>query len=107
MVGLHRGNDPKLFETWNICRIEMLSVLDAPAEIGAIDLMFGEQALKQIEDLAVGPIADGMDAKLIIALQGEFGRSLQRAERQRVVAGAARQIVVRGQQPSPVRADRA
>jgi hypothetical protein len=51
----------------------MLSVLDAPAEVGARNTMPGKQALEEVQHFAIRSIANGMYAQLILMLQRQFG----------------------------------
>src|ERR1039458_3630651 len=72
MDALHGGDDAELSEARDIGGVEVLRVLDAPAEVLFIRVCF-EGVLEDVEGFAVGAVADGVDAELEAVLDGEFG----------------------------------
>ena len=72
MHALHGGDDAELSEARDIGGVEVLRVLDAPAKVLLIGVGL-EGVFEDVEGLAVGAIADGVDAELVAVLDGEFG----------------------------------
>jgi hypothetical protein len=102
---LHGGDHADLREAGDVVRVQVLRVLDAPAEVapgsGAVDL------LVQVQDLAVAAVADGVRVELVAVLQGDLGGAADVVHRLQHQPGAARQVGVRLQQPGAVGAERA
>ena len=69
---LHGSDDTQLREARNIGGVEMLRMLDAPAE-ACLFGMFFEDGFKDVQHFAIGAIADGVDAKLIAVRDGKLG----------------------------------
>ena len=76
MYSLHSGGDTQLGKAWDICRIDVLCMLNAPAQFLTIDAGLFEHALVDVERLAIGALADGMSVDLEAVLDGELGRAL-------------------------------
>ncbi len=70
--GLHGGNDAELAETGDIGRINVLGVFDAPAKVMLVGIRL-ECLFVDIEDFAVGAIANGVDTKLETVGHGDLG----------------------------------
>ena len=72
MDALHGGDDAELSEARNVGGVDVLGVLDAPAQVLLVGVGF-EGVFEDVEGFAVGAIADGVDAELEAVLDGEFG----------------------------------
>lgn len=72
MNGLHRGSDAEFGKARDIGRIEMLGMLDAPAQITFLGVL-AKNTLVEVEDLAIGAVPDGMDAEVEAVVDGDFG----------------------------------
>jgi hypothetical protein len=64
MDSLHRCDYAKLAEAWNIRRVDVLRVLDAPSQVLACDLwqalVRSEGVFENVENFAIRAIADGV-----------------------------------------------
>ena len=60
---LHRGDDAERAEARDVGGAEMLRVLDAPAQVLLVGLAL-KTSSKMFERLAIGAVADGVDAEL-------------------------------------------
>src|SRR5687767_7760679 len=84
----------------------MLSVLVAPAQILFIGMSF-EDSLENVQRLAIGPIADSVNAKLKAMLEREARGFSDLFDACCVQPGAGRQIGVRFEKPGAARSQRA
>ncbi len=80
-------------------------MLDPPAQI-PLFRMLAEYPLVHIQDFPVGAVADGMNAKLIGVLDGQFRRLPDLFRVLDVESGAFGFVRVRLQQPGPARSER-
>ena len=72
MDALHGGDDAELSEARNIGGVDVLRMLDAPAQVLLIGVGL-EGVFEDVEGFAIGAVADGVDAELEAVLDGEFG----------------------------------
>ena len=63
MLALHRRDDTELGKPWDVVWVEMLSMLDAPAEVPPSQAC-AERPFEQVERLPIGAVADGVNAQL-------------------------------------------
>ena len=63
MDPLHGRNHAELGEAWHVDRMQMLRVLDAPAQRPTVTPAL--RALVEIEDLAIGTVANRMRVQLV------------------------------------------
>ena len=109
MDALHGRDDAQFAEARNIGGVEMLRMLDAPAQVLLVGMLV-EDALVDIEHFAVGAVADGVDAELMSCRDGDLRGLANIGGILRVHAAAVRAsagIGVRRQQPGAARAERA
>jgi hypothetical protein len=69
---LHRGDHAELAEARDVGGVEVLRVLDAPAQVLAVRRR-PRTPLEDVERLAVGAVADGVHAELVAVLEASFG----------------------------------
>ena len=103
---LHRGDDAELPEARDILRAEVLGVLDAPAQVLLVG-MLPKDPFVDVEGLAVGAVADGVDAKLVAVLDGQLAGALDVGRILHVQAAAVGLVGVGREQPGAARAERA
>src|SRR6185503_12562839 len=75
MDRLHRSDDAERGEPWYVGGMQMLRVLDAPAEVRAIR-MRPERPFVEVQHLPIGAVADRMRVQLVAVadcqLRGAF-----------------------------------
>ena len=103
MHALHRRDHAELLEARYVSRIDVLCVLDAPAQVVLVGIV-AEDALVDVEHLTIRAIANRVDVHLIVVLQRDARRRLDRRYRLERQSGARREIRVRLEQPGAVRA---
>ena len=81
-------------------------MLDAPADVLLVGVRL-ERRLEDVEGLAVGAIADRVDAELVAVLHRELRGFLDGRHRRRVVPGRVGLVGVGLEQPGAARAERA
>ena len=101
MDGLHGGDDAELSEAGDVRGRQVLGMLDAEADVLLVRMGF-DRLLEDIEHLAVGPVADGVDAELIAVFDGDAGRFPEIGDRIGVQPGRRRQVRIGLQEPGPV-----
>ena len=84
--------------------VKVLRVLDAPAQVLALGARL-EGRLEEVQGLAVGPVADGVDAELVAVGEGQPGGLLDHGQGCRHEAGAGGEVGVGLEQPGPARAE--
>ena len=72
MDGLHRCDNGESGEARNVVWVQVLGVLDSPAEVFPFGLGF-EARFKNVQDFAVGSITDRVDTELKVMLDSDFG----------------------------------
>src|SRR5689334_14244099 len=105
MNGLHARDDAHLAEARDVARVEMLRMLDAPAQRVALYMMLIEELLEEVERLAVGAIADGVYGDLIAMSDPELRDLSDTRHLRHVQARVVRSVVVRFQHPGAARAE--
>ncbi len=103
MDGLHRRDHPELGEARDVLGVEVLGVLDAPAQVRRLGVR-REGLLVDVEHLAVGAVADGVDAHLVAVLDRELGDLARAVQGEGVEAGRVGAVAVGLQQPGAARA---
>ncbi len=105
MNALHRGDHTEPGKARDVVRVQVLGVLDAPAQVRLVRVgLVG--ALINVQHLAVGAVADGVHAQLVVVLQGQPRRLFECIHRARVQSGARGQVGVGLEQPGAVRPQR-
>ena len=107
MDRLHRRDDAKLAEAGNIGSAEVLRVLHAPAQILAVAVVLPERGLVDVQHLAIGAIANGVDAQLHAVIDRDLRGLGQRLNGRRHESGALGLVAVRLEQPRAARTERA
>jgi hypothetical protein len=101
---LHRGDDAEAAEAWDVGGVDVLRVLDAPAEVLFVGMRL-EGLLEDVERFAIGAVADGVDAELVAVLNGELGGLADVGGIVGVEAGGIGLVVVGGEEPGAARAE--
>src|SRR5690606_20358675 len=70
---LHRRDDTELAETRDIVGMQVLRVLDAPAQVATVPAGVPERRFVDIEYLAVGAVANRVDVQLKVVGNSDFG----------------------------------
>ncbi len=104
MNGLHGSDDAELAEAGNIGGIDVLSVFDAPTEICFIGMRF-ECFFVNVEDFAIGAVADGVDAELETVGDGDVGGFANGLHLLGVHAAAGGEIRIRFEHPGAAGAE--
>ena len=104
MHALHRRDHIQLRETPDVGRVEVLGVLDAPAQVGPVGVG-REHLLVEVEHLPVGAVADGVGVHLVAVPDGHFGGARDVLHRLQYQPGVVDVDVVL-EQPGPVRPQR-
>ena len=106
MHALHRRDHAQIGEARDVRRIQMLRVLDAPAQV-APSRRLREGPLEHVKRLSISPIADRVDRELESVFQSDRRGALELVERDRVDAATVRLVAVGCEQPGAVRTERA
>ncbi len=101
MDGLHCGHHPDLGETRDVLRVEVLGVLDPPAQIAGLGNPFIGLFI-DIEGGSVGPIPDGVRAELEAVFEREPRGFAQLLRCDDIETDAAGEISVGFEQPRAV-----
>jgi len=104
MNALHRCNDAEFCEAGDVVTMNMLGVLNPPAEVAARGVAC-ESLLIDVEHFAVGPVADGVNAQLEVVIDRQAGRLRDAFDGGCVESAAAGEVGVGFQKPGTPRAE--
>ena len=104
MDALHRGEDSQFGEAHDVVGVDVLGVLDPPAEV-VVGARRVEDGLVDVQDLAVGAVADGVRVDLEAVLDRDVGGAGDVRDGFEHEAFGRGHVLVRLQEPRAVRSE--